>query len=191
MRLYSTYRQTFNVIICQTSTSQIPAYTSYHLGICSTCTCCTYIWSTSAIWITSRHIEFVDTKINKPNKKYCWTFLYYGLAIDNKILVSLNDISLDQSSATKNTSKKVAKLLNYLATNPNASIQYYASGMVIYVHSYASYLFIKKPRIRSGGIHFLSDSKPNSNYYKTFVPLVNGIIHVVYKILWNVMASAT
>ena len=123
-------------------------------------------------------------------KNIVGTFLYYGLAIDNKILVSLNDISLDQSSATKNTSKKVAKLLNYLATNPNVSIQYHASGMIIYVHSDASYLSITKARSRSGGIHFLSDAKPESSDYKTFVPLMNGIIHVVYKILRNFMASA-
>ena len=42
------------------------------------------------------------------------TFLYYVLAIDNTILVALNNISLEHLSATKNTPKEVSKLLNYL-----------------------------------------------------------------------------
>ena len=48
---------------------------------------------------------------------------------------------------------------------------------------------ITKARSRAGVIHFLSDAKPESSDYKTFVPLMNGIIHVVCKILWNAMAS--
>ena len=70
------------------------------------------------------------------------------------------------------------------------NINNHATGIIIYVHSYASYLYIKKPRIRSGGIHFLSDAKPKPTDYKTFVPLMNRIIHLVCKILWDVMASS-
>ena len=62
--------------------------------------------------------------------------------------------------------------------------------MIIYVHSDASYPFIKKPRSRAGGIHLLIDAKPESIDYKTFVPLVNVIIPVICKNLRNVMASA-
>ena len=46
------------------------------------------------------------------------TFLYYGIALDSTLLVGLNDISLEQSKANYNTSKKIIKLLNYLATHP-------------------------------------------------------------------------
>ena len=46
------------------------------------------------------------------------TILYYGIALDNTLLVELNDISQEQPNATSNTSKKTAKLLNYLATHP-------------------------------------------------------------------------
>ena len=86
-------------------------------------------------------------------------FLYYGLTIDNKILVAFNDISLEQSSATKNTSK-YCKTINYLAKNSNASLQYHASVMILYFHSDTSYLSITKAQIRAGGVHFLSDAKP-------------------------------
>ena len=46
------------------------------------------------------------------------TFLYYGIALDNTLLGGLNDISLEQSKSTDNTSKMIIKLLNYLATHP-------------------------------------------------------------------------
>ena len=77
-----------------------------------------------------------------------------------------------------------------MATNPYASIQYHASGMIFYVHSDYSYISITKQRSHAGGINFLSDAKPESTDYKTLVPLMNVIIYVVYKILRNFMASA-
>ena len=94
--------------------------------------------------------ELVDTSDLLPPtetnliQKVVGTFIYYGLAIYNTILVALEDISLEQSTTTKNTSKKDAKLLNYLAKNLNASIQYHESDTILYVHSDASYLSITK-----------------------------------------------
>ena len=62
-------------------------------------------------------------------QQVCGTCLYYAIAIGNTILPALNDITSQQSKATQNTAKHVAKLLNYLATNPDAEIKYRASGM--------------------------------------------------------------
>ena len=118
------------------------------------------------------------------------TFLYYGIAIDNTILPALSDIAAEQSVATVNTIKKVTKLLNYLATNPDAAIQYHASGMVLCVHSDASYLSVTRARSRASGVFFLSDMTSRTQDMDTYTPLMNGIIHVVCKILKNVMASA-
>ena len=118
------------------------------------------------------------------------TFLYYGIALDNTLLVALNDISLEQSKATDNTSKKITKLLNYLATHPEAVIKYHASGMKIYVHSDASYLSLSKARSRAGGIHYLSDRPPNPQDPNNYTPPNNCIIHVVCKILRNILSSA-
>ena len=39
-------------------------------------------------------------------------------------------------------------------------------------------------------MYLLSDAKPKSTDYKNFVPLMNGIIHVVCKILQNLMESS-
>ena len=118
------------------------------------------------------------------------TFLYYGITLDNNLLVDLNDISLEQSKATDNKSKKISKLLNYLATHPEAVIKYHASGMQLYVHSDASYLYVSKARSRAGVIHYLSDPPTNTQDPDNYTPLLNGIIYVVPKILRNIMSSA-
>ena len=62
--------------------------------------------------------------------------------------------------------------------------------MQLYVHSDASYLSVRKARIRVGGIHYLSDPPPNTQDPDNYTPLINGIIHVVCKILCNIMSSA-
>ena len=76
----------------------------------------------------------------------CGTFVYYAIAIDNTILPDLSDISLHHYKAIKNTVKQVAKLLNYLASNPHVEIQYRASEMKLAIHSDASYLSVSQTR---------------------------------------------
>ena len=53
--------------------------------------------------------EPLDTSDLLPptETKVVGTFLYYALAIYSTILVALNDISLEQSSVTKNAKKKL------------------------------------------------------------------------------------
>ena len=123
-------------------------------------------------------------------QQICGTFLYYAIAIDNTILPALSDISSQQSKATQNTAKHVTKLLNYLATNPDAEIKYRASGMQLAIHSDASYLSVAQSRSRASGMHFLTESPPDPKLANTFIPTINGILHVVCIIMRNVMASA-
>ena len=104
---------------------------------------------------------------------------YYGIALDNTLLISLNEISLEQSKATDNTSKNITKILNYLADHPEVVIKYHASGIQLYAHSDASYLSVSKARSRAGGIHYLSDLPPNTQELDKYTPILNGIIHVV------------
>ena len=117
-------------------------------------------------------------------------FLYYAIAIDNTILPALSDISSEQSKATTNTAKQVAKLLNYLASNPQAEIQYRASGMQLAIHSDASYLSVAQARSQASGVHFLTKGPPEPKNPEDFVPTTNGILLVVCKIMRNIMASA-
>ena len=116
-------------------------------------------------------------------------FLYCGVALDNTLLVALNDLSLEQTKETSNTSKKITRLLNYLATHPEAKLKYHASGIILYVHSDVSYLFVHKARSRAGGIHFLSDPSPHPSTQEC-VSLINGVVYAVSKILKNMMSSA-
>ena len=112
-------------------------------------------------------------------QKIVGTFLYYGIAVDNTILVALSTIASEQSSSTSNTAKNINQILNYIATNPDATIRYNRSDMVLWVHSDASYLSCPKARIRAGGMHFLSDKTPSPNNPADFEPTLNGIVYVV------------
>ena len=120
----------------------------------------------------------------------CGNFLYYAIAIDNTILPALSNISSYQYKATTNTSTQVAKLFNYLASNPQVEIQYIASGMQLAVHSDASYLSVAQARIRASGVHFLSEGPPDPDNTKDFLMTTNGILLVVCNIMHNIMESA-
>ena len=121
----------------------------------------------------------------------CGNFLYYAIAINNTILPTLSDISSDQYKATTNTAKQVAKLLNYLASNPQAEIQYRASGMQLAIHLDPSYLSVAQARSRASGVNFLTECPPYPENPEYFVPTTNGILLVVCKIMRNIMASAS
>ena len=86
--------------------------------------------------------------------------------------------------------KRITQLLNYLVTNPDATIWYKRSGMVLWVHSDASYFSCPKSQSRAGGMHFLSDKSLSPNNPANFEPTLNRIVYVVCKILRNIMVSA-
>ena len=57
------------------------------------------------------------------------------------MLTELGSVVMQQVNPTENTMKKVKQFLNYVAANLDGVVSYRASGMVLAVHSYASYLF--------------------------------------------------
>ena len=69
------------------------------------------------------------------------------------MLVALSAIAAQQSSPTEETMQKTLKILDYVATHPDAILTYEKSDMVLNVHSDASYLIKSKARSRAGG-HF-------------------------------------
>ena len=85
---------------------------------------------------------------------------------------------------------KVQQLLDCLALNPNAIIRYHASGMILFIHSDASYLSVTKSSSRSSGVFFLSDPKTDAITFSEYTPILNGFIFIMCKILRNIMASA-
>ena len=116
------------------------------------------------------------------------TLLYYARAIDNTMLVALNAIAAEQSTATADTAEACSMLLDYAATYPNTSIRYHASGMRLLVESDASYLSIKNARSRAGGYFTLGDPGPPNLPPRKSSP--NGVLHAECKTLRNVMSSA-
>ena len=85
---------------------------------------------------------------------------------------------------------EVQQLLDYLASNPNAIIRYHASGMILFIHSDASYLLVTKARSRASGVFFLSDPIPDAITFSEYTPILNRFIFIMCKILRNIMASA-
>ena len=63
---------------------------------------------------TSKYLLDKETNLVQ---QVCGTFLYYAIASDNTILPALINISSEQSTATTNTAKQVAMILNYIASN--------------------------------------------------------------------------
>ena len=130
---------------------------------------------------------FLDADATTRIREIVGVFLYYARAIDNTMLVALGTIASQQASATQATANAVVDLLNYAATHPDAIIKYFASDMVLYSHTDASYLSEAKARSRASGFFFLSDHPDKLN---GLCPPLNGALHVLTGIMRNVLASA-
>ena len=65
-------------------------------------------------------------------------FLYYAYALDCTIMKSLNKIIEQQVNQIQNTEAAIKHLLDYIATNPSAIVQYKASDRILHIESDAS-----------------------------------------------------
>ena len=102
------------------------------------------------------------------------------------MLASLNAISVAQANAMGDIVWK----LHYAPTHPDATINYHASDMILYVASNASYLCEERARIRAEG-HFFLANKPVENVDKPpTLPTNNVAIHTPCQIIKTVMSSA-
>jgi hypothetical protein len=99
--------------------------------------------------------------------------------------MALLAIASQQSNPTEETNIQVHQFLDYMATHPNAKIWFCASGIVLKVHSDASYHSAPQARSHAGGYFFLG-SIPRDGH-----PIViNGAIHITCTILKLIAASA-
>lgn len=76
-----------------------------------------------------------------------------------------------------------------MATYPNAIVRYYATGMILHVHSDASYLSENGDRSRAGGFLrvFATPKISNSPHLPTSSPPhLNGAIHIISTLIKNV-----
>ena len=88
----------------------------------------------------------MDSKDTKRIQEVLGTLLYYARAVDCTMIPAIGSIATQQANATKATMKAITRLLNYCATHPDAVAHYYASDMVLYIESDASYLRETKAR---------------------------------------------
>ena len=114
-------------------------------------------------------------------------FLYYARALENPILVALNEIGTQQAAPTENTMKEATWMMDFLAHHPDAKIRYFAGNMQLSVDSDAAYLVIPDAKSRYAG-HFYLESLPNRLNYNGAPH--NAPIHTECKIIPNVVCSA-
>jgi hypothetical protein len=107
--------------------------------------------------------------------------MYYARAVNPTVLMSLNDISTEQTKATEKTQAATNHLLDYLATHPDATIRYHASDMMLHIHSDAPYLSVSNARSSLGGLFFLAPPEQDQ---------LNGSILNVPAVIKHVVASA-
>jgi hypothetical protein len=70
--------------------------------------------------------------------KITGSVLYYSRAVDPTVIMPLNDIPTEQTTATEKTKTAAGQLLDYMATHPDATIRFHASDMILHIHSDAS-----------------------------------------------------
>ena len=128
--------------------------------------------------------EQVDAPTKTRIQQIVGSLLYYSRAVDPTMLVALNALSSQQAHPTKNTVLQLNQLLDYAATHPNATIEYTPSGMILKVHSDASYLSEPRAKSRFGGHYYLGSEPVLETQH-------NGPVHTTASILKNVVSSAS
>ena len=107
--------------------------------------------------------------------------MFYGRAVDNKLLVAINAIGIQQATAAEATNEAVATLLDYLATYPDDGTLYHASNMVLAAHADAGFHNETKGRSWAGAHIFLSENDP--------FPRWNGAILTIAQVIKFIMTS--
>jgi hypothetical protein len=91
----------------------------------------------------------LDKKGIKRVQQIVGSILYYAQAVDMTVLIALSTIAIEQTTATEKTMAKCVQLLNYLAYHSTAKVRFYASDMIMNIHSDASYLSAGSARSRT------------------------------------------
>jgi hypothetical protein len=110
------------------------------------------------------------------------TILYYGRAVNPTLLAALSTIASRQTHGTKALQMACHQLLNYVATHPNAGIQFHASDMILAVHTNASYLSKPGGKSRAAG-HFYLTNRNDKDFN-------NGAVLTLSSIIKQAMSSA-
>ena len=108
--------------------------------------------------------------------------IYYAQSINNKIILSLSELSQKQGSATEATNNTINQPLNYVATYPTYGITFRTSVMVLAGHSDAAYPNAIKAHSIAGAHIMMSEDVP--------APTYNVPVLTISSIIKCVMSSA-
>jgi hypothetical protein len=123
-----------------------------------------------------------DKEINKL-QQLKGTLLYYARAVDPTLIMPINVLASEQSTATNVKADKVINFLNYCNTHPETKIRYHSSDMLLYIHSVASYLSEDEAKSRAGAVFYMGNTTKHQK------KLTNGAILIISKVLKHVMSS--
>ncbi len=119
----------------------------------------------------------------KQVQKIVGSILYYARAVDMMVLMALSAFAVEQIKVMVKTMGKCIQLLNYLASNSEAKVRYYASYMIMNIHLDASYLSENRARSRACGHFFMGWMPKNGEPIK-----INGAFYVNATILKFILA---
>jgi hypothetical protein len=66
------------------------------------------------------------------------------------LITHVHVLASEQTRDTAATADKIIKLLNYSTTHPEATLRYYASNMILNIHSDACYPSEREEKSRAG-----------------------------------------
>jgi hypothetical protein len=108
---------------------------------------------------------------------------YYARALDPTLNMQVNVLASEQTRAPSETSDTILKFLNYCTANPEATLHYHPSYMIVNIHSDASQLSEREANIISGGFFYMGSNTDKTN------KLTNGAILIISTVLKNIMSS--
>jgi hypothetical protein len=120
--------------------------------------------------------------LNKAGKKFIGLFLFLARAVDGGLLPALSSLASQQANPTERTMELCQQFLDFMSCQEKAVLTYRASDMVLTIHSDASYLSEPKFCSRAGGHMFMAGHDK--------IPINNGAVLNISKIIWAVMPSA-
>ena len=100
----------------------------------------------------------LGTQDIKKLQEIIGSLLFYVRGVYGTLMLTFNELASAQAQGTEDIKLALPKLLDYFATHDNAKIRYFASEMILNVHSDASYLSASRARSRVKG-HFFPKNK--------------------------------
>jgi hypothetical protein len=152
------------------------------------------IISATTTYTSQPQLESIDLSAaaNPSQKKFLQVIigklLYYTLAVDPTIQVATTQLASRQSKATLTTMHAADRLIQYVLANPNATITYRKSNMILVAHSDASHDSEPSSKSRAGGVYTLG----NSDFHgpETPLPTLNGPVLCLSRLIETVCAGA-